>query len=322
MGNKTICVLGGTGFVGRHLVPACVQHGFWVRVLTRHRERHRDLLVLPTVEVIQANVHSDVELRGELQPCDAVINLVGIRCARPASEENFQAVHVQVPRRVAEICRTQGMPRLLHLSALNASAQAVSPYLSSKGEGERALQGVAGQGQLPAITILRPAPIFGPEDQLFNRIARLLARIPVAIPLAYPEARLAPVWVQDVVQALLKSLHDRQTYGRAYDLCGPDSYRWLELVRYTARVTGRRRYILPLSHSLSRFQSRMRGALWGWSFTWDAYLSGQATGTCEENGLLALGIKPSGIDAVVPRYLGSKKRNRFYDSLRCTAGRD
>ncbi len=321
-GIQSICVLGGTGFVGRHLVPALAQRGFRVRVLTRHRERHRDLLVLPRVSLIQTNVHSDAELRAELQQCNAVINLVGMRAAQRESDEDFQAIHVELPRHVAEVCRTQSIPRLLHLSALNASAQAPSRYLRSKGEGEHALRSAAGQGSAPAVTILRPAPIFGPEDELFNRFARWLARIPLALPLAFPQAKLAPVWVNDVVQALLKSLEDQSTFGNAYDLCGPSTYRLIELVRYTAQVTGRRRYILPLNDSLSKFQARVLQKLPGQSFTWDGYRHLQVPGTCRENGLQALAIKPSSIEAVVPRYLGVWGGNHLFNSLRCTAGRD
>lgn len=322
-GIESICVLGGTGFVGQHLVPALAQRGFRVRVLTRNRERHRDLLVLPGVSLIQANVHSDAELRAELHQCNAVMNLVGRHAARTESGEDLQALHVELPRRVAEICRMEGISRLLHLSALNASPEAPSRYLRSKGEGEAALGSAAGQaGPALAVTIFRPAPIFGPEDELFNRFARLLARIPVALPLACPQAKLAPVWVNDVVQALLKALENRATFGNAYDLCGPSTYRLIELVRYTAQVTGRRRYILPLNDSLSKFHARVLQRLPGRPFTWDDYLYLQLSGTCRENGLQALAIKPSSIDAVVPRYLGVGGGNRLYSSLRCTAGRD
>lgn len=322
MGIHRVCVLGGTGFVGGHLVPALAQRGFQVCVLTRHRERHRDLLVLPRVALIQANVHSDTELQAELPQCDAVINLVGLRAARPKPGEDFQSVHVELPRRVAEVCRTSGIPQLLHLSALNASPEASSGYLSSKGKGEYAIRAVAGKGAAPAITILRPAPIFGAGDQLFTRFARLLARVPVALPVPCPEAKLAPVWVKDVVQALLQTLEDRHTSGNTYDLCGPASYRLIELVRYTAQVTGRRRYIVPLSDSLSRRQARLFERLPGRPFTWDDYLALQVPAECRENGLLALAIKPSGIDAVVPRYLALGEGTSLYSSLRSMAGRD
>lgn len=322
MGTNTVCVLGGTGFVGRYLALALAQRGFRVRVLTRYRERHRDLLVVPRVALVQANVHSDAELQAALQPCDAVINLAGVRGARRAPRKIYQTVHVDLPRRVAQVCQTQGIARLLHLSALNASVDAKSAYLRSKGEGERMLLALADKGAAPAVTILRPAPIFGPEDALFTRFASLLARLPLVLPVACPEATLAPVWVKDVVQALLKALEERQAAGKAYDLCGPCSYRLVDLARYTAQVIGRRRHILPLNDRMSRFLARVLEKLPSQPFTWDDYLSLQVPGTCEENGLLTLGIEPTSIDAVVPGYLAAGGASRLYSSLRCTAGRD
>lgn len=321
MAIRNVCVLGGTGFVGQHLVPALGQCGYRVRVLTRHRERHRDFWVLPRVTLVEADVHSSTDLHTELQQCDAVINLVGVHSARRQTDEVLKAVHVELPRRLAEACQAQGISRLLHVSAVNASASAKSGYLRSKGEGEGALQNMAGADPALAITILRPAPIFGPQDQLFNRFARWLTRIPVALPVACPEVKLAPVWVKDVVQALLTCLEDRRTFGNAYDLCGPRTYRLVQLVRYTARVLSRRRYILPLNDSLSRWQARLLRTLSNPLFIGDNDHCLEIPEACGENGLLALGIKPIGIDAVVPKYLKFGGEEGLYSSLRCSAGR-
>ena len=316
---RRVCVLGGTGFVGHHLASALTRNNFRVTVLTRHRERHRELLVLPTLELVEVNVHAASDLGAALQGCDAVINLVGILNEWGRPGEDFQAAHVTLPRQVAEACRANNIPRLLHMSALNASVAAPSQYLRSKGEGERVLRAAAGSAL--ALTILRPSVVFGPGDALFNRFARLLTRIPLIIPLPCPDARLAPVYVEDVVQAFLRALEDRQTWGRSYDLCGPRVYTLAELVSYTAEITGRRRHILRLNARQSRRQARLLERFPSNPLSWDNYLTLQVPSICRENGLLALGITPTGIEAVVPKYLGRHGKDDFYRVLRSTAGR-
>jgi NADH dehydrogenase len=318
MDRHHICLVGGTGFLGRHVAGRLARDGHWLRVLTRRRERHRDLLVLPTLELVETDVHYASNLMEVLKGCDVVVNLVGILNEGRGEHASFHAVHAELPRKVAEAARVSGVRRLLHVSALNAGPAAPSAYLRSKGEGEDAAHEAA-QGGL-AVTSFRPSVVFGPEDSFFNRFAGLLRVVPV-LPLACPGARFAPVYVGDVAEAMARCLDDRETYDRRIELCGPRSYSLRDLVEYTAAGLGKRRLVVGLGDALSRLQGRAMGWLPGTPFSLDNYLSMQVDSVCRENGLAALDIAPTGIEAVVPRYLGGGTRTRFYDRLRGAAGR-
>jgi uncharacterized protein YbjT (DUF2867 family) len=167
--NHTICVLGGTGFVGRHLVNILAASGHQVRVPSRHRERHRELLVLPKVQVVNADVYKSSDLSEVIAGCDTVINLVAI--LNESRRYKFQAVHFALPQQLVKVCRDMGVKRLLHMSALNADAEkGPSRYLQTKGEGENAVHAAA--DETLRVTSFRPSVIFGPGDHLFNQFAR------------------------------------------------------------------------------------------------------------------------------------------------------
>ncbi len=319
MGRHRVCLVGGAGFIGRHLVGRLARDGHYLRVLTRRRERHRDLLVVPTLEVVETDVHFASNLMDALAGCDVVVNLVGILNEGRGEAASFRAAHVDLTRKVVEAARFNGARRLLHMSALNADPAAPSAYLRTKGEGEDAAHEAAREGL--AVTSFRPSVVFGPEDSFFNRFADLLRLSPV-LPLACPEARFAPVYVGDVAEAFARALDDRATFGRRYDLCGPQTFTLSELVRYTAEVAGLRRRVLGLGDTASRLQARVLEHLPGKPFSYDNYLSLGLDSVCREDGLGALGVTPTGVAAVVPGYLGGQDRPRFYDGLRLSAGRD
>ena len=217
-----ISILGGTGFVGRHLAAALAAEGRRLRIVSRDPERHRGLRVLPGVELLLGDVHDPGTLRQVLEGCDAAINLVGILNERHRGRD-FRAVHVELPRKLVEACREIGIRRVLHMSALHADpARGSSAYLRSKGEGEDLIHLAVGEGL--RVTSFRPSVIFGPDDRFVNRFAGLLRRAPGVFPLACPDARFAPVCVGDVVEAFRRCLDARASYGARYELCGPREY--------------------------------------------------------------------------------------------------
>lgn len=305
---QTICVLGGTGFVGGHLVAHLANGGYRVRVLTRHRERHRELLVMPRVELIEADIFDPAVLQRHFTACEAVINLVGIL---NGSEQEFRAVHAELPQRVAEASRKAGVWRLLQMSALNADpVNGASRYLRSKGEGEQAVLQASAEGI--AATCFRPSVIFGPDDSFFNRFAGLLAWSPV-LPLACSQARFAPVYVGDVADALVRSLANPATFGKVLELCGPRAYTLKELVEYTAHLMSRKRWILGLPDGLSRLQAKIFEHLPGRLFTLDNYRSMQIDSVCSADGLGMLGIVPHSVEAVMEaRFAGKNQRSSHY----------
>lgn len=317
---RKVCMVGGTGFVGRHLASELVRRGYLVRVLSRRRERHRELLVLPTLELAQVNVHSVADLNAQFKGCDAVVNLAGILNERRGCVgADFESVHVALPRKVAEACLASGATRLLHMSALNAAADAPSAYLRTKAEGERIVHEAAASGL--QVTSFRPSVIFGFDDDFFNRFATLLRFSPLFFPLACPNATFAPAYVGDVVQAFAAALTDKRAFGKSYQLCGPDRMTLRELVEYTALQAGRRRKIIALGDGLSRLQARVLEHVPGKPFSTDNYLSMQLPSVCKENGFAALGITPHGLDTAVPKYLSRRDRSALYGRLRTTARR-
>ena len=318
MKRHTICVLGGTGFVGRHLVTQLAAEGQRVLVPTRHRERHRDLLVLPTVEVINANVHDRTVLADLFQQCDVVINLVAV--LNEDRRAPFRDVHVELPRRVIEACHLTGVSRLLHMSALNAdAAQGASRYLRSKGEGEELVHAAAGEHF--HVTSFRPSVIFGPGDHLFNRFAALL-KMALILPVPCPETRVAPVYIADVVQAMVTAIDDKRCHGQRYDLCGPRSYTMFELIRYTSQLLGMKRTIVPLSMTLSRLQARVMQALPGQAFTMDNYRSLQVNGVCRGVFPEVFGIVPTAIEGVVPYNVGRRDQQAQFAAIRTQSRHD
>jgi NADH dehydrogenase len=315
MNKRDVCVLGGTGFVGQKLVTALSSAGWRVRVLSRRRERYRELLVLPNVDVIEANVLDEGVLREHFLGTAAVINLIGILNERRRGD--FQAVHIDLPRRIASACSLLGVPRLLHMSALNAdAASGPSQYLRSKGEGED----VAHAADDIAVTSFRPSVIFGPGDHFFSQFATLIKLAPGMLPLACPDARFAPVYVGDVVTAFVKAITDKNTWGQRYELCGPGAYSLRELFEFTVAVSGRRCTVIGLPDALSAIQARVMGMLPGKPLTYDNYLSMQVDGVCAGGFPEVFGVVPASIDSVVPRYVVSK--GDPFDAIRYRARHD
>jgi NADH dehydrogenase len=320
MNKHTVCILGGTGFVGLWLTAHLVDHGYRVRVLTRHQQRHRDLLVLPGVQLREANVHDPAQLRAQFNGCHSVINLAGILNEKGHDGSGFRHVHADLPEKVSQACLDTGIERLLHMSALNADAnKGPSYYLRSKGEGEARVLALAEQGL--RVTIFRPSVIFGAGDSFFNRFGALLKFSPFIFPLACPDARFAPVYVGDVAQAFARTLLDKRSFGQRYELCGPKIYTLKQLVEYTAKVMGLKRRIIGLSNRLSRLQANIFEYLPGKPFSKDNYASLQISSICHQNGLSKLEIEPTAIDAVVPEYLGQRNQRAHYLELRRHAQR-
>ena len=217
---------------------------------------------------------------------DAVVNLIGILNERGDDGSGFREAHVELCRKLIAACRANDIRRLLHMSALNADARSgPSHYQRTKGEAEDLVHAAAGEDL--RVTSFRPSVIFGPDDDFFNRFAGLLRFAPLVFPLACPNARFAPVYVGDVVEAMALSLTDPATYGRRYDLCGPKVYTLAELVAYTAQCLKLRRYVLPLNARLSLWQAQVLEHVPGKPLSLDNYRSLQIDSVCGgENGLL------------------------------------
>ena len=301
MKTQSIVVLGGTGFVGRHLVPRLQRDGHAITVLSRNREKHRELGVLPRVRVVSADVHDRAALARHLAGADAAINLVGILNARRGRGNGFRAAHVELARSLVAACADARVPRLLQMSALRAG-EGASEYLRTRAEAEALVR-----ASPLAWTVFRPSVIFGDGDGLFFRFASLLRVAPV-LPIARAKAKFQPVYVRDVAEAVARAIAHPHTVGHVYELGGPDVVALGDVVRRTARMLGRRRLVLPLPDALGFAQGYLGEWLPGTPISRDNVRSLGVDSVAREDGLAALGIVATPIDAVMPALLA---RNRM-----------
>jgi uncharacterized protein YbjT (DUF2867 family) len=313
MAERSILVLGGAGFVGRHVVECLVANGHEVVVPTRRRDRARHLLVLPTVNVAEVDIHVPAELKRLVEGASAVINLVGI--LNETGGHTFQAAHVDLARNVIGACLAAGGRRLVHMSALNADPAGPSRYLRSKGEAEAAV--LASDLEW---TIVRPSVIFGPEDAFLNLFARLLRFAPV-MALARADAKFQPVYVGDVAECIVRAIGLPTTIGRTYPLCGPKVYTLRELVRYAGDLTGRRRPILALGQWLGWLEATVLEHLPGTPMSRDNLASMQVDSVCGCAFPSEFGIEPQPLETVAPAYLGDESGRGRYDRYRRRGGR-
>jgi NADH dehydrogenase len=320
---ESVLVVGGSGFIGRHLVALLAAQGLRVTVPSRHRERAKHLILLPTVDVVETDVMAPGVLDGLARGQQAVINLIGTLHSRRGRRDergpndygpDFARLHVELPQAIIAACRAQGVKRLLHVSALGLSPLAPSEYLRSKAIGERAVLAAEDLD----VTVFRPSIVFGPEDTFLNRFA-LFARLMPVIAVPCPNARFQPVYVGDVARALSRALDDPETRGMVYELCGPRPYTMKQLVEFVCDVTGRQRMIVGLPDRLAYLQAMVLEKLPGKLMTRDNFLSLQVPSVC--SGTFPFGIQPQALEAVAPTYLAPSGPRERYPQLRWRARR-
>lgn len=309
MKSHQLVLLGGTGFVGRHLIARLAAQGHRVRVLSRNAALRPVLRVLPNVQVDTADVYDPAALARAFEGADAVINLVGILNEKGFGGAGFQRAHVRLTQGVIAACEQAGVKRLLQMSALNAG-RGESHYLRTRGEAEAAVKASSMDW-----TIYQPSVIFGPGDGLFGRFASLLRIAPV-LPLARSGAKFAPVYVGDVVRAMSETLFQPVAFRQIYELYGPDVLTLADIVRYTARQLGLLRLVIPLPDGLARLQATLMDFVPGKPFSTDNYLSLKIDSVGGIDGLYRLGIEKTPIDAVMPALLAQSGRQARLDAQR------
>lgn len=312
-----VCVVGGTGFIGSHLVARLVTMGHAVCLPTRRVEAAKALGVLPGVELVECDVHDPRALARVIAGSDAVINLVGVLHSDRGTPYGraFARAHVELPRKIAQACRDRGIDRLIHMSALGADANGPSMYQRSKGDGEVAIR----ETGIP-VTIFRPSVVFGPGDHFLNTFAKLQRRLPV-VPLASAKARFQPIYVADVAQAFAGALDNDATVGKTYELGGPDVYTLEALVRFAGAACGCERPILPLPDSTARLQAAIFEKLPGEPIITRDNLDSMKVDNVMSGPLAPeLGLTPNGLEIAVD-YLDGDNWERRLSDYRRYAGR-
>jgi uncharacterized protein YbjT (DUF2867 family) len=305
-----IVLVGASGFLGKFILRALIADQHQCVVLTRASVRRGTLGLLPDVELVQADIYDPEILAEQFKGAGAVISMAGILNESGRRGKGFHKVHVELVAGIINACRQAGVSRLLHVSALNAG-KGSSHYLKSKGEAEALLQAADDLN----ITIFQPSVIFGRGDQFFNRFAGMMSFMPV-MPLACPKARLQPVFAADVAEVLLASLEDPMTWGKSYELAGPQSFTLKELVAWTAKITGQRRWIVGLPRPLSAIMAAVMDWVPGKPFSWDNYQSLKTDNVSSRKDFAYFGIEPRAIDLVVPYYLAGSTHQRRLQKFR------
>ena len=312
---KNVCVLGGAGFVGNCIVAKLDAAGYQVKVLTRHRERAKHLILLPNVQVHECHIGNNHALTDALKGSDAVINLIGI--LHENGNNTFESVHHQLPRKIAQVCESLGINRLIHMSALRAGKYAPSQYLRSKAAGEDAINEFSKKLD---ITIFKPSVIFGRGDSFLNLFANLVKFLPV-VALAKPNAKFQPIWVEDVASAFVNSLQNTATYGKTYELGGLTVYTLRELVQKVMDVLSKQKPIIGLNDSLSYAQAFMLELMPIKLMTRDNVRSMEVDNVTASPIMAELGITLTPLEVVMPEYLLNQSPRAAYDGFRSAAGR-
>ena len=295
-----VTVFGGSGFVGTQIVHALARQGWRIRIASRRPGRAYETQPFGDVGQIQ-RVRADITDRDSvaraLSGAVACVNLPGVLHGK------FQAVHVDGARNVAEACAALAVQRLVHFSALGADLDSPSRYASSKAQGEQAVRRA-----FPDATIMRPSIVFGPEDSFFNRFAAMASYSPVLPLFGGGGNRYQPVYVGDVAHAVARALLDPQAPGQTYDLAGPSTYTFKELMQIVVRETGKPRVLLPLPHAagtLIGMAGNVQGLLMTPVLTTDQALLLRVDNVASPDrpGLEALGVTPTSVEAIVPTYL-------------------
>jgi len=298
MKNQLVTVFGGSGFLGRHTVRALARAGYRIKVATRHPNRAfflRPLGAVGQIDFVKCDVADADAVAQALSGSDAVINLTGILFQ---SGQTFEDVQADGAANIAAAAAAAGVGALVHVSAIGADTESESAYAVTKAEGEAAVREA-----FPNAVILRPSIIFGPEDGFFNKFAELARYVPALPLIGGGKTRFQPVFVGDVAQAILAGL-SRQD-GRTYELGGPVSYTFKELMLLILRETGRKRILVPLPFGIATLKAAFLQLLPNPLLTVDQVklLKDDNVVSPTAAGLADLGIAPTSVEAVIPSYL-------------------
>lgn len=315
MAKGLITVFGADGFLGRYVVRELAKQGWRIRAAVRRPHTSHDLRVIGAVgqiQLVQSNIRFKLSVARALDGADAVINLVGI--LHKEGRQTFESVHIQGVQNIAEAAKERGITNVVHVSALGAGENAISESAKSKTAGEDVLREA-----IKSADIMRPSIIFGEDDGFFGRFAQMSSFAPALPLIGGGNTRFQPVYVGDVAKAIATSINKGST-GTTYELGGPTSYTFKELLTYMLTVIDKRRLLLPLPW----FAANIMGAVGEFTgylpFVKPVLTRDQVTSLKSDNvtspdmpGLAELGIKPKTIEAIMPPALEKfKKYGQFH----------
>jgi uncharacterized protein YbjT (DUF2867 family) len=316
MSIKTVTVFGGSGFIGQAIVRALARRGYLVRVAARRIELAEPVKTageVGQVMLMRANLRVPSSVAKVVAGSDAVINAAGIGWQR--GRQRYQAVHVEGAKTIADACRGFAVKRLVHISGIGADARSSrNAYVQSKVSAEDAV--IAGFSEA---TIVRPSVVFGPGDVMFSRLARIACMAPFLPVIGDGAAKVQPVFVGDVAEAVALLLGRPETAKSVFELGGPRVYSYREIAALVLRVIDRKKPIVGVPAGLMKLAGffAQQAAIVG--------LTPQLTVDQVElmrhdnlvrpgaNGLAMLGIQPTATEAILPTYLDRFRHGGRYN---------
>jgi len=298
MAGKIVAVFGGTGFLGSRVAGHLLSQGLEARIASRHRSR------LPPARSLQwvgADINDEDQVAAAVAGAYGVVNAISLY--RERGRETFHALHVRAAGQLARQAERAGVTRLVHVSGIGADAVSGSRYIRSRGEGELAVQAAFGNA-----IIVRPAVMFGQDDAFLNTLVRLLKRLP-----AYPlfgrgQTRLQPVYVEDVAEAIARTLLPGATCPATYEFGGPRVFTYEELLHAVAERLGKRPalFSVPFTawHGLAWIAERLPASPLTRSQV--ELMEVDTTASAGMPGLQALGLAPSAIEATLEQILAER----------------
>jgi uncharacterized protein YbjT (DUF2867 family) len=310
--SPIVTIIGGSGFVGRHIAQRMARRGWRVRVACRRPNQAmfvRPYGVVGQVEPIQCNIRDEASTRAVIRGADAVINCVGL--LSEWGRNTFTAAQAEGAGQVARLADEEGVAQLVHLSAIGANADSNSEYARTKAEGEAAVTAA-----FPNAVILRPSVVFGQDDGFFNRFAGMARMIPMVLPIVGADTKFQPVWVEDVAEAAAMAACGDAGPG-TYELGGPTVCTLREAVELMLRVTRRRRLIVNMPFFIARMDAWFLQMLPNPLLTVDQVrlLEHDNVVTDGANTLADLGVEPTGAEGVIESYLYAYRPQGQYTQL-------
>ncbi|WP_425450404.1 NAD(P)H-binding protein [Virgifigura deserti] len=246
MGRRKVTVFGGTGFLGQCVVRRLLEQDLSVRVASRHPQRGAELFDNndARTEPVTADVNDDRSVAAAVAGAEGVVNAVSLYVER--GSQTFHSVHVEAAARVARLARDAGVAQLIHVSGIGSDARSESPYIRSRGQGERVVREV-----FPAATLIRPAVMFGRGDAFVVPIAHLLRRLPVFALFGRGRTKLQPAHVENVAEAVARTMTGTQ-HRLCYELGGPRIYTYRSLLEVISRHLGRKPLLVPIPFGIWR----------------------------------------------------------------------
>ena len=318
MAAKVATVFGGSGFIGRYLVQRLARAGWQIRLPARRPDAALFLKPLGDVGQIvpmAANIRDETSVRRAVEGASLAVNLIGILTER--GRQSFDAVHREGAERIARSAAALGAEGLLHVSALGADPQSPSAYARSKAAGEAAVRAA-----FPDAIIFRPSIVFGPEDDFFNRFARMARLLPALPLIGGGRTRFQPVYVGDVADAMSAALAEQKWVGQIFELGGPQTYSFRELMEVLLDKIDRKRLLVPIPFPIAALQGALLGFLPNPPLTRDQVrlLKRDNVVSGLFPGLIELGVRPTAIEAVIPSYLDRFRRGGWYSGARKRQG--